>query len=449
MLDQLHPRLQRAIYHCGRAFSLEVDDAHVPVAVAIVNEVLDDETIDPNQESGRGWTALFYAATAQALQLEVLDVFINHPRVDVGHRDVDGQTVLHVAAIRGLDGVVVRLLQWHDANSKLVHVRDETGRTPLSWAAGYGHTEVVRHIVDNYPHSSREGDSNGREPLSYSAEVGCAEAVSFLIRNAPESVGSTDDDGRTPISWVAGADVSRRLTTEVIELLNTSRPNLINAPDRGGATPLWWAINGRNIAAIRTLIRLQPTLNFLEERGANDVLLLELALETRDSRIYSPLLSNIPRPWAHNIVSAMRTETLVSFIGCISSYPTQDDSPDSAGGVLEEMDNDGCTALHEAVKLNSVSKVSVLLDAKANINAVDFSGRTPLHEAAALGQMGIVQMLLEPEYKADLDARDSSGQTPLGVALENQKDSVIELLLDRSATLDGLTSRAWRNAYYN
>lgn len=84
-------------------------------------------------------------------------------------------------------------------------------------------------------------------------------------------------------------------------------------------------------------------------------------------------------------------------------------------------------ALHAAVALgNQADTVLLLLEAGADVNAVQAGGFTPLHQAAAAGNTGIVNLLLR--YGARADVRCDQGKLPIEYAQERKHIAVIEAL---------------------
>lgn len=77
--------------------------------------------------------------------------------------------------------------------------------------------------------------------------------------------------------------------------------------------------------------------------------------------------------------------------------------------------------------------VTVLLDAKAAIDAKDNNGRTPLHLAAAKGRTAVARALVDA--KAAVDLPDDWGKTPLHHAVEHDHNETVRVLLSSSANL--------------
>jgi ankyrin repeat protein len=84
------------------------------------------------------------------------------------------------------------------------------------------------------------------------------------------------------------------------------------------------------------------------------------------------------------------------------------------------------TALHAALAGPAPEIARSLIDAGADVNAVQQDGVTPLHEAAANGNLELVKLLLA--HGADASARDAKQRTAADFARERGHGEVAELL---------------------
>jgi ankyrin repeat protein len=84
-----------------------------------------------------------------------------------------------------------------------VDSKDESGRTPLSWAAEKGRGPIVKMLLDIGKVDVDSKDNDGRTPLSWAAEKGCGAVVKMLLDIDTVDVDSKDEGGRTPLSWAA------------------------------------------------------------------------------------------------------------------------------------------------------------------------------------------------------------------------------------------------------
>jgi ankyrin repeat protein len=97
--------------------------------------------------------------------------------------------------------------------------------------------------------------------------------------------------------------------------------------------------------------------------------------------------------------------------------------------------SDNRTPLHIAAQKGFQSVTEVLLANKAAVNARDSRGFTPLYLAVQRGQTNILQMLLAAG--ANVNVENSQGRTPLSYAAENGSLETVKMLLAAKADPNG------------
>jgi len=104
------------------------------------------------------------------------------------------------------------------------------------------------------------------------------------------------------------------------------------------------------------------------------------------------------------------------------------------GADVDARGADGASALHWAVRADSVETVELLLEAGADARAPTLYDVTPLYLAAENGSAAVIAALLAAG--ADPNTAAPTGQTALMTAVRNGRIDAITLLLDRGAVLD-------------
>lgn len=143
---------------------------------------------DAKATDNRGRTALHYAAWFG--RIGVLDLLMSDacPNVDLEAADYLNATALHLAAEKGHDEIVRRLISNGAKTEATVRLWDST---PLHLAAARGHRNVIVCLVERNPEARKIRDANGRTPFKV-AEYHEQESVLMHLK---ENMETTSPEG--------------------------------------------------------------------------------------------------------------------------------------------------------------------------------------------------------------------------------------------------------------
>lgn len=130
-----------------------------------------DRGFDPNTRDEKGQTGLLIALREPSPK--VIKVLLDWPKTDVEARNPKDESPLMLAAIKGEQNLVVRLIE-RDADI------NKPGWTPLHYAATNGHTDIMKLLLDKDAFIDAQSP-NGTTPLMMAAMYGSTPAVKLLL----------------------------------------------------------------------------------------------------------------------------------------------------------------------------------------------------------------------------------------------------------------------------
>ncbi|CBI28754.3 unnamed protein product, partial [Vitis vinifera] len=148
---------------------------------------------------------------------------------------------------------------------KLVHQKDEDGRTPLHCAASIGYLEGVQMLLDQSNLDPYQMDSDGFCPIHVASMRGNVDIVKKLLQVSSDSIELLSKRGQNILHVAAkyGKDnvVNFVLKEERLE-------NFINEKDKGGNTPLHLATMHRHPKVVSSLTwDKRVDVNLVNDRG--------------------------------------------------------------------------------------------------------------------------------------------------------------------------------------
>ena len=441
---------------------------------------------NPNPRDSRtGRTPLHAAAMANAPKLIAA---LAAAGADVEARDKDGLTALHAAAALNSVAAIAALL---DAGADF-HAQNLDGQTPLQYAVNATSADTAAAIaaLSEAGADPNVRDEYGWTPLhraawnagnGYSGPGSMATLAALVEAGADPN--ARDVGGGTPLYWAAGA-YSPAVGAEVIATLLDAGADP-NARNNYGHTPLWfWVASSKNSPAIMAaLLEAGADLNTRDDDGNT---LLHLAAERDRPVVIVALLDTGADPNARNNdgrtplhAAACSTApgrpvtaaaAIVVLLEAGADPNARDDTgytalqlapADSislmttlleahAGRIVRDLnaraDWFGYTALHAAARANNLELIAALIEAGADVDAIDNDGHTPLLLAAG-ARRGRGAKVPPPTYHpeaiaalaaagADLETRDRYGQTALLLATNLGDTAMIAMLLEAGADLE-------------
>lgn len=112
--------------------------------------------------------------------------------------------------------------------------------------------------------------------------------------------------------------------------------------------------------------------------------------------------------------------------------------------LIDSTNSSGDALIHEVAKRGDVQLLEFLIRKGVNVNTRGWNGSTPLHQVAGSHSGATLMMEALIDARADLDAIDFDGRTPLHYAAQWGLQKAVRLLLDHGAhpsikSKDGLT----------
>jgi ankyrin repeat protein len=432
-------------------------------------------------------TAEIHKAAAEGDLPRVTALALTDP-AQINMRD-RGTTPLHEAARAGHLDVVKFLVE----RGATLNTNDISGATPLRLALGYHRTNVVEYLrakgaVDRIAPvvATRTAPSPPSTPAVAVAppppivEPAPIVASPMPAVNSPMSapavtnpqVTSLQSKSNLAVVPATNAALSRNVLqviypiheasrvgdAEQIKFLLKSFPDLLEAGDEKGFTPLHIAVASKQFGSAETLLALRAKVNARADNGqtplhlaarAGDLRMAMLLVtnradvNARDQFDVTPVLaatfpSERAEFQAEDFITGTPRFTLAQRRAAAETMHQQQFALAqflvSRGANVNARSRVGATPLLQAVRVRNDALVQLLVRSGAEVNVSEsVTGVTPLHIAAGRGMTNIVTHLLSA--RAAMNAADSRGETPLCFALHEGQPATAALLKSHGATI--------------
>eukprot|EP00929_Paragymnodinium_shiwhaense_P099373 TRINITY_DN6100_c0_g1_i2.p1 TRINITY_DN6100_c0_g1~~TRINITY_DN6100_c0_g1_i2.p1 ORF type:complete len:1148 (-),score=195.91 TRINITY_DN6100_c0_g1_i2:258-3632(-) len=337
-----------------------------------------------------------------------------------------GATPLHVAAQIGDTSCLAKLQMF---GFDYVDAKDESGFTPICFAAIWGHTSSVSTLKGL---GSRGNVENivGQTRMHRAACCGCTSAI-VILKKLGASLNEADDNDYTPMQVAAMAGFPACIATlkdfgvdlhqedasgrnlihiaavhgkaECIAKLKEELLIDIHKTDRCGKTAMHHAASGGQASCIQALQKLGGIIDMHDKSGRSPILDAAAAGHNECVQALMGLGANVNFQDEHGRSSM--------YYAVVSSEKDLIKHLQNLGADATQTDTDGRTLLHVAAQNGLEVSIMALEEAGADVDAQDVEGLAPIHLAAAFAHPNAINAL--KSVGADMTAKDKSGSTPM------------------------------------
>lgn len=272
------------------------------------------------------------------------------------------------------------------------------------------------------------------QSIHTAVQQGEIEQVKKLLSVNPQLVNAKDESGRTPLHWAA-----RIQKLEMVKLL-LERGADVNAKDDNGIAALHHLVFRGNLEGVEHLLEHGADVNIVDKDGNTPLsstsfyfLYHQEIAELLIDRHADPLLSKDKGLDLLHKAAARGHQRMISYL------------IENGVDILERNGNDG-TLLHSAAAGGLVEIVKTMIAKNDDVNDKNRYGFTPIHLAAEKGHREIVEMLLS--NGADMNIKNTAGLTPYQLAFESGSLRTAEFLKEGGADTTIRELTIFQGAYF-
>lgn len=158
----------------------------------------------------------------------------------------DGLTLLWYAVRARHFSLVDCLISRYGAN---INSPDNDGKTPVLWASDQGEMDILKILLERFNASPHSKSNSGHSAFDYAFLARRLDIMEYLVQKHGLPVENTTLDERSAFSWAMGWDYP-------VEIWNFLLQNgaMLNSKDKGGRSPLWYAVCKHREEAVEFLL---------------------------------------------------------------------------------------------------------------------------------------------------------------------------------------------------
>ena len=345
-----------------------------------------DMVTDIDRKSKIGVNCLHIAAFNGHLNL--CKTFINKYNFDVQVPDDGGRTALHLSAENGS----YKLVKFFADMGSDINLKTNVGRNCLHIAAGCGHLNLCKTLMNKYNVDVQVPDDDGWTALHYSVRNGSYELVNFFADKGTE-INLKTNDGRNCLHIPADCGHLNLCNT----FINKYKFD-VQIPNNDGWTALHYSAKNGSYELVKFFTDMGADVNLKTKNGLN---CLHIAAEFGHLSLCKMFIKK------HN-------------------YDAQ------------ITDNNGWSALHYSVRNGSHELVNFFADKGTEINLKTKNGTNCLHIAAKHGHLNLCKTFIN-SYNFDVQTSNNDEYTALHFSAINGSFDLFSYILNKGSQIYGKT----------
>lgn len=296
---------------------------------------------------------------------------------------------------------------------------------------GFGNADWVRSTIESGADVNAR-DQTGNTPLMYAAMNGYEDVAEVLVEKG------ADVNARSRVTgWTALILAARDNRLEVVELLLAKGAN-VNARNNNGETALLLASAHGNSEVVNVLYAYGAHDDKAGQAAAGDPQYSTLSAVSGVTELAMAAFAGDPAQVALLLRSGVppdartSTEATALMAACLKGHRDVAELLIEKGADVNARDAESHTSLFYAFQSGRSDVARLLLENRADVNISDrVNGHTPLMVAAAMCDAGTVQMLVD--HGALVNVGDKDGNTALMFACGVNNLAAVRVLLGGGA----------------
>ena len=366
---------------------------------------------DIHLKTNDGENCLHFAA--QFGHLNLCKKLIDKHNFDVNIGAKNGATALHYSAISGS----YELVKYFVGMGTDIHLKTNDEKNCLHFAAGYGHLNLCKKLIDKHNFDVNIGAKNGATALHYSAISGSYELVRYFVGMGTD-IHLKTNDGKNCLHFAAQSG-HLNLCKKLIDKHNFD----VNIGAKNGATALHYSVISGSYELVKYFVGMGTDIHLKTNDGEN---CLHFAAQFGHLNLCKKLIDK------HNFdvnIGAKNGATALHYSAISGSYELVKYFV-GMGTDIHLKTNDGQNCLHFAAQFGHLNLCKKLIDKhNFDVNIGAKNGATALHYSVISGSYELVKYFVG--MGTDIHLKTNDGKNCLHFAAQFGHLNLCKKLIDK------------------